>query len=127
MAKVKKKKSLPKLLRDAERVFNSFIRQRDSDGEWFTCINCGLTKRIDELQAGHLIPVKNCSFLRFHPDNVSGECAGCNKYDDAKVRYTMNLIKKIGIERVQWLVDNKRAGKKWDRQELEEIINRYKL
>lgn len=120
-----KLKPKPKLLKLAETVFNTWVRNRDRDGDYFVCINCNWTKSVDELQAGHLIPVKKSSFLRFNEDNVNGECAACNKYDEAKVSYTMHLIKKIGHERVQWLIDNKRAGKIWSRQELETIIEKY--
>ena len=125
--KTKKLIPLPKLLKKTEQEFNAAIRRRDSEDGWFTCINCGRTKQTDEMQAGHLVPVSKSSFLRFHPDNVHGECAGCNKYDEAKVTYTMNLIKKIGHDRVQWLADNKRAGYKWQRSELDLIIQKYKL
>jgi hypothetical protein len=124
---LKKKKTLPKLLKEAERVFNTWIRNRDRKEDYFHCINCGHVKRVDELQAGHLIPVNKSSFLRFNEFNVNGECAGCNCYDDAKVSYTMNLIKKIGHEKVQWLIDNKRSGYKWSRDELETLIEKYKL
>ena len=125
--KIKKLVPLNKLVKKTESVFNSFIRSRDCEGDWFVCINCGKTKPKDELQAGHLIPVSKSSFLRFHPDNVHGECSGCNAYDQAKVSYAMNLIKKIGLERVQWLSDNKRAGYKYCRTELDFIIQKYKL
>ena len=124
---MKKLKSLPKLLRLAETAVNKFIRQRDSEDGWFTCINCGLTKRVDVMQAGHLIPVNKSSFLRFNLDNIHGECQGCNGYDDAKVSYTINLIKKIGHDKVECLTQNKRAGYKWSRAELEEIILLYQI
>lgn len=127
--KVAKKKEvvpLPRLIKKVESVFNLWVRNRALGGnEFFTCINCGKSKMKDELNAGHLIPVSKSSFLRFHPDNVWGECQGCNAYDQAKVNYTVNLINKIGQERVQWLTENKRQGHKWCRSELEQIIKDF--
>lgn len=126
--KKKKLRPLPKLIRDAEKVFNEWVRRRALNGEeYFTCMNCLLPKSKDELNAGHLIPVCKSSFLKFHPDNVWGECQGCNAYDQSKVNYTINLIKHIGHERVEWLTNNKRKGHKWDRSDLEEIIKQYSL
>ena len=123
----KKLRPLPKLIKDAESVFNKWVRSRALNGEeWFTCINCGLPKHKDELNAGHLIPVSKSSFLRFHSDNVWGECQGCNAYDLAKVKYTINLINKIGKDRVEWLTENRNAGHKWDRSALTDIIEKYK-
>ena len=121
----KKLVPLPKLLKKAEEVFNAWVRERALDGDYFTCINCGVTKHKTELNAGHLHPVKRSSFLRFHPDNVWGECRGCNAYDDNKIKYQINLIEKIGYERVKWLKDNYRNEKRWTRSELDEIIAKY--
>lgn len=126
---MKKKKliPLPSLIKKTEKVFNAWVRERSLDGDYFECINCGKTKPKEELNAGHLIPVSKSSFLRFHPDNVWGECQTCNAYDYSKVRYTVNLINKIGHDRVQWLTDNKRVGHKWDRTNLENIIEKYSI
>lgn len=119
---MKKKKSitLPKLLAKAKLVFNAYIRQRD---EGLPCISCGQYK---ELQAGHYVPQKNSSFLRFHEWNVNGECAGCNGFDQFHlVGYRSRLIDKIGADAVAYLEEHKRTLKKWTREELEEIIKTY--
>jgi transcription elongation factor Elf1 len=113
-------------LKKVEVLVNEKVRQRDSEDGYFKCINCGFVKPVDCMNAGHLIPVSKSSFLRFNMDNIHGECQGCNAYDQAKVNYTMNLIEKIGHERVQWLADNKRKGHKWSRFDLEKIIENLK-
>jgi hypothetical protein len=113
--------TLPKLTKKAQDVFNAYIRRRD---EGQPCISCGEYKK---LQAGHYVAVKKGSFLRFHEDNVNGECLHCNYYNPSHlVWYRMNLVKKIGVERVEWLEANCRNVKKWSRAELEEIIQKYK-
>jgi len=114
------KKNLQRLLKRAQQVFNKWIRERD---KFEPCISCGQYK---ELQVGHYVPVKGGSYLRFHEDNVHGECAGCNGFDDFHlVGYRKNLIKKIGIEKVEWLEANRRKVYKWSQSELEQIIKKY--
>jgi hypothetical protein len=118
MAKV----TLPKLLKKAQTVFNAYIRQRDAD---LPCISCG--KHQEYYDAGHYVPVKNSSALRFHEWNVNKECKGCNGFDEFHlIGYKKNLIDKIGEDAVNYLEENKRELKKWSRSELEEIINKYK-
>jgi hypothetical protein len=124
--KKKKLTPLPKLLKKAETVFNAWVRKRSlQDNDFFICKNCSKTLPKEELNAGHLYAVKKSSFLRFHEDNVWGECRGCNARDDNKVKYQMNLINEIGFERVEWLNKNHRTVKRWSRSELEEIIKKY--
>ena len=125
--KVDKLKPIPKLTKDAQQVFNKYIRTRDSDDGWFTCISCGQTKTTDLMDCGHYVPVKNSSALRFDEYNCNGECKKCNGFDQFHlIGYRKNLINKIGQDMVEWLDNNCRLGKKWERSELEEIINKYK-
>lgn len=126
MAKKKKKaKSLPKLKAEAQIVFNRFIRERD---EGLPCVSCDEFK---ELQAGHFFPTQGYDGLRFDEDNVHGECAGCNCFDDSHlIGYRDNLLARIGEERFKALYerakDYKQNGYKWSRSEVQEIIDKYK-
>jgi hypothetical protein len=114
---------LPKLMKDAQQVFNKYIRTRD---EGMVCISCGSDKAN---QAGHWISVKQSSALRYHEWNVNLQCAGCNLYlHGNQVMYRVGLVKKIGekaVAELESLYINNRI-KKWDRTELEDIINKYK-
>lgn len=79
------------------------------------------------MDAGHYVPVKNGSALRFDEYNVNGECKGCNGFDQFHlIGYRRNLIDKIGEGMVLQLESQARLKKKWSRQELEEIIEKYK-
>lgn len=114
-------KTLPQLHKKAQEVFNKYIRDRDAG---LPCISCGEHRT---LQAGHYVPQKNSSFLRYHEWNVNGECAGCNGFDQFHlISYRNRLIDKIGEDAVAYLELHKRTLKKWGRTELEEIINNYK-
>jgi hypothetical protein len=66
-----RKVTLPRLTEKAQKVFNAYIRQRDSKDGYFTCISCFKTLPVESMNAGHYVPVKGGSFLRFHEDNVN--------------------------------------------------------
>jgi hypothetical protein len=119
-----KRKSLPKLKKELQTIFNEFIRLRDKG---LNCISCDKPK---ELQAGHFFPVKLYDGLRYDEWNVNGECAGCNCFNDAHlIFYTENLELKIGKENflmLKYRADHyKKFGYKWSRSELEEKIIYY--
>jgi hypothetical protein len=121
-SKKQKTTPLPKLLKKAQSVFNSYIRKRD---EHLPCISCGQHK--ENYDAGHYVPVKNGSFLRFHEWNTHKECKFCNGFDEFHlIGYRKNLINKIGEDAVRWLEENRHTVKKWGREELESIIQKYK-
>jgi hypothetical protein len=119
--------TIPKLTAKAQKVFNKYVRERDSENGYFTCISCGKTLPIEQMNAGHYIPQKNSSLLRFNEYNVHGECISDNGFNEFHlINYRKNLINKIGQEMVDWLEENQRTIKKWQRSELEEIIEKYK-
>jgi len=127
----KKKKTLSKLKYDLQKIFNKFIRLRDLDGDYFTCISCGETKPKEVLNAGHFYAVKGYDSMRFNEDNVHGECVGCNCFNESHlIGYGINLELRIGRERVEELHElareYKKNGYKWSRIELEELIVEYK-
>ena len=79
------------------------------------------------MNAGHYVPQKGGSHLRFNEFNVNGECVFCNGFDEFHlIGYRKNLIDKIGIDMVNWLESNRHTVKKWTRAELDEIIEKYK-
>jgi len=130
MAK-KKKKTLPKLKHDLQKIFNKFIRQRDLNGNYFKCIACGETKPKETCQAGHFYAVKGYDSMRFNEDNVHAECVSCNCFNESHlIGYAINLKNKIGEDRLNELhelaKDYKMNGYKWYRNDLEELIEYYK-
>lgn len=119
--------TIPKLTAKAQKVFNAYIRQRDSQDGYFTCISCGQTKTTDLMDAGHYVPVKGSSALRFDEYNVNGECKSCNGFDQFHlIGYRRNLIDKVGERKVMELEMQHRLIKKWSRLELNDIIEKYK-
>lgn len=123
----KEDKSLPELIKLAVTVFHRWIKERDRNGDYFTCISCGEVKHISVANAGHF---RNGTVteLKFNPDNVHLEDETCNCHNpNHLIGYRKNLIKKIGIEKVVELESVPLAKYyKYEREELYDIINRYK-
>lgn len=109
-------------LNKVQEKVNKFIRLRDRG---LPCIACGEGWK-PNFQASHYVPRGRSSFLRYHEDNIHSGCVRCNLYESGNLRlFRIGLIKKIGIERVEWLEDNARHIKKWDIDELKEMVKEY--
>src|SRR5688572_21842229 len=80
------KKGLSALKNDLQKVFNTFIRLRDTQTglihgtKYFVCISCGESKELSEMHAGHYWPAGGHEAVRFDEDNVHGQCRHCNYF-----------------------------------------------
>lgn len=116
---VPKKLPLPKLLKKAQILVNRFIRERDKS---MGCISCGS----EVTQAGHYRSQGHYSSLRFHEWNINGQCTKCNVFLHGNlIEYRRGLIERYGDKTVGYL-ENEPAMYKWSREELNEIIEKYK-
>ncbi|MBQ0955963.1 recombination protein NinG [Serratia symbiotica] len=105
-----------------QRVFNDYIRARD---EGCGCISCGSTTAT-EYHAGHYRTTAAAGHLRFNEDNCSLQCAACNVHHSGAItQYRINLISKIGLERVMAL-ENDNNPHRYTRDELDAIRARYR-
>lgn len=116
----KKTKTLGKLKKELQIIVNQYIRLRD---EGKPCISCG---SYSVLQAGHFFAVGGYDGLRFDEDNIHGECARCNCWDESHlILYTDNLKRKIGDQDFndlkQRAADYKMNGYRFGRPELAEL------
>jgi hypothetical protein len=107
----------------AQIIFNKYIRLRDKGN---VCISC--QKPINGVShASHYLSAGGHSNVRFNEDNVWVSCYKCNvMLSGNQVEYRKALIKKIGIERVEWLEDNGSIERKFTKEELKEIMAEYK-
>jgi len=109
-------------LKEAQHVFNKFIRLRDHS---LACISCG-RYHTGQNHAGHYRGVGAAPELRFHEDNVHLQCAPCNNHKSGNaIEYRINLIKKIGLDRVEWL-EGKHEPKKYTIEQIKEIKAEYR-
>jgi len=102
--------------------FNRYIRLRD----YFNpCISCGRHHE-GQYHAGHYKTAGGHPELRFEELNVHKQCAPCNnKKSGDIVNYRANLIKKIGIEKVEW-IEGPHERKHYTIDEMITMTNSYK-
>jgi DNA repair exonuclease SbcCD ATPase subunit len=115
-------KTITELANETQTIFNKYVRLRDSH---LPCISC---KRFHDGQyhGGHYRTTKAASQLRFNEDNVHKQCAPCNNHLSGNIaEYRINLIKKIGLDRVEALENNNQSVK-WTKEELNELKRIYR-
>jgi hypothetical protein len=95
-----------KKLRRSQAVttFNKYIRLRDKNKP---CISCQ-RYHTGQYHAGHYKPAGINSALKFNELNVHKQCSACNNNLSGNLtHYRINLIKKIGLHKVEELENNK--------------------
>jgi len=130
--KALKKKSLSTLKGDLQKVFNTYIRIRDTKHEngqaYFICISCGERKGLEQMHAGHYWPVGGNEAVRFDEDNCHGQCIACNTYKHGNVlEYTHRLINKIGQQKYDALSVKRHNRSKMMEFEVTHLIGVYTL
>ena len=127
-------------IKTLEKIFNKFIRLRD-DGD--NCISCGRTdadvKRTDGWKTGgawdcgHFLSVGSHPELRFCELNAYRQCKSCNggsgkytkKRHTVSKEYRINLVARIGLDKVEWL-EGPHEPAKYTIPELQEMIKEYR-
>jgi len=107
--------------RETQTQFNAYIRLRD-DAE--PCISCGRYHG-GQYHAGHFLSVGARPELRFEPLNVHKQCAPCNSHLSGNiVLYRQGLIKRIGLQLVEWM-EGPHEAKKYTVEDLQSIKSEY--
>jgi hypothetical protein len=120
-------KTIPDLIKEAQREFNQFIRLRDRGQP---CICCGQPLGAGEVggayDCGHYRSTGSASHLRFDERNAHAQRKHCNRYGAGRaVDYRVGLIGRIGLGSVEALeADNQ--PRKWTREELIAIRDTYR-
>ena len=118
-----KLKSRSEWLKEAQSVFNKFIRLRDKDQP---CISCGRYHQ-GKYDAGHYRSVGACPELRFCEINCFRQCVPCNQHKSGNIiEYRINLVKRIGADKVAWLERQDHDPKKYTIEDCKAIIKYYK-
>ena len=109
-------------LKLAQAAFNAYIRERDKDR---SCISCGTYN--GKMNAGHYMSVGSTPELRFNEDNVHKQCERCNTfYSGNLINYRIELINRIGQERVNLLERKDLEPLKMTIDEIKELTKKYK-
>lgn len=95
------------LLKLAQTVVNKYIRLRDLNKPCISCEHIGER----QIHAGHYRPMGNNQQLRFYTLNIFAQCSICNNYLSGNLaNYRINLIKKLGLEKVELIEANQERG-----------------
>lgn len=86
----------------AQKAVNRYIRARDKEKP---CISCQRPYNVlKKINAGHYKSVGGNNSLRFNTYNINLQCEYCNTFKNGNLQeYRVNLIKKIGLEKVEKL------------------------
>jgi len=115
-------KSKSEWLKEAQTVFNQFIRLRDKD---LPCISCQRF-HTGQYHAGHYLTTGAHPELRFDEINVHKQCSACNNYLSGNiVEYRINLIIKIGLDAVNYL-ESKHQPKHYTIEDIKTLKAIYK-
>ena len=109
-------------LKEVQTLYNAWIRLRDSGKP---CISCG--SFTGKQNAGHYRSVGSAPELRFDETgrNCSLQCEKCNSYLSGNlINYRINLIKRIGIDAVEWL-ESKHTAKHYTIEDLKVLKGKY--
>ncbi len=117
-----------KLVKELDRVFSIYIRQKYADMYGFTeCYTCGTKLYWSELQCGHYYSRKYYS-TRWDEDNCRPQCYKCNMLLRGNLNaYTKNLFLELGEQKYNELTENSKTFYKLDVKELEKKIKHYKV
>ena len=126
---VKRKKELKEeletvqsLMKKAQKQVNTFIRERDKNKP---CVSCGKPLK-EKFDCGHYI-ASTFKIHTFRESNLHGQCVYCNQYLSANlIEYRKELIKRVGVEEVEYLEASKHLEANFTRQELKQLIEEYK-
>jgi len=122
--------SLSTLKKKLRRIFNAYIRLRDTDENGVgKCISCNRTIVYGgDCQAGHYEPSSIVfANLDFDEINVNGQCIHCNfTLEGNKTGYTVGLIRKYGAGVLDQLKIKRRLGCHWVAFEYEVLIGSYR-
>lgn len=120
-ARLEKLKTRSQWLREAQAIFNKYIRARD---EGCGCISCGRDSGA-KMNAGHYLSVGAHPELRFNELQTNSQCEHCNSYlSGNQIEYRKRLIKKIGLATVE-AIEEYHAPAKYTVEDLKRIKQEY--
>lgn len=121
-------KTIPDLIKEAQREFNAYIRARDA-GKPCICCNRPLGEGDvgGAYDCGHFRSTGSAPHLRFDERNAHAQRKACNRWGAGRaVDYRKGLLARIGAQAVEDLEAEAGHGHKWTREELIAIRDKYR-
>lgn len=109
-------------LKEAQKVFNTYIRLRDKG---LNCISCN--KQPKKENCGHFYSQGGHANVRFDEENCHLQCEHCNTFLSGNLlNYREGLLKRIGEVKLDALGQRANITRKFTSDELKELIKKYK-
>jgi len=116
-------KTVQDWMKEAQTVFNKYIRLRDKGQP---CVSCQNPKP-KKVNAGHFYSSGGHKFLTFDESNTHLQCEYCNSFLSGNLHeYRKNIIQRIGLCELQRLDRDAQRTAKYTVDELKELIKVYK-
>ena len=107
-----KLKTLSDHIKEAQVAFNKYIRARDINKPCISSGTFAVQKIGGNIDAGHYRSRGSAGHLRFNSFNCHAQCVKDNRYGSGNVvEYRINLIKRIGLHRVERLENDNKIKK----------------
>lgn len=119
-------RSRKSLIKEADRVFSLYIRNRGETFGYNHCFTCPTYLPIEALQCGHFRARRYLN-TRWHPFNCWPQCNTCNveKHGNLEV-YEAKLVALYGQDAVDAIYELSTALEKITDEYIRNIINKYK-
>lgn len=115
--------TVQELMKMAQKVFNTYIRERDKGRP---CISCERELK-GKFDCGHYFSSGGHKSVTYNLDNCHGQCVYCNQHLHGNLlNYQIGIEKRIGGERLLKLHELAHQERKYTREELRDIIAEYK-
>jgi hypothetical protein len=124
--RLKKAKTVSQLMKEADKVFSRWLRQRNLDENGLqTCYTCGYKALPQKLQAGHFVS-RFYKTVRYDESNVRPQCVMCNMWKKGDyVTFRENLVKEVGLKEVERVEAERKQPFKSSAYFFERIILKY--
>lgn len=117
--KVKKLPTLKNLKRSLWKLTSQIVRLK-----YTNCYTCGKYLPYEDRQAGHFFTQGGHGGAKYDFDNLRTQCFACNHYKSGDTAtYGVKLLNEIGEERLNNLMLKAKAVHRYNRDELEQMIN----
>lgn len=119
-------RSRKSLVKEADRVFSLYVRNRGETFGYNHCYTCGVYLPVEHLQAGHFI-ARRYTNVRWHPLNVWPQCNRCNVQLSGNLKvYESKLVAEFSREAIDELWELARTNDGVSDEYVRKVTETYK-
>lgn len=114
-----------KLVREADKVFSTYIRKKASVNGYARCVTCNKRDKWQKMDNGHYLSRKYVQ-IRWDETNCHVQCKNCNQNLGGNlVKYRAYLIRLYGYDPTEILKRKVQTRGKITVSDIQNIINEY--